>query len=122
MREVDDQALLRSSIFVDSYATTLDHIGELKIPLADGVISREHVRADYYQADDFKRCTDDEITLFKNGGGCPFRFDDGGLYPTTMEGGAMILFLIVMTILAAPFIIEWRPDSHGCTGTCGCAG
>ncbi|NDD43770.1 MAG: alpha/beta hydrolase, partial [Rhodobacteraceae bacterium] len=25
-----------------------------------------------------------------------------------MEGGAMILFLIVIAILAAPFIIEWR--------------
>jgi ornithine cyclodeaminase len=69
MREVDDQALLRSSVFVDSYATTLDHIGELKIPLADGVITPEHVRADYYQPNDFKRGTDDEITLFKNGGG-----------------------------------------------------
>ena len=44
MREVDDQALLQSSVFVDSYATTLDHIGELKIPLADGVITPEHVR------------------------------------------------------------------------------
>jgi ornithine cyclodeaminase len=47
----------------------LDHIGELKIPLADGVITPEHVRADYYQPNDFKRGTDDEITLFKNGGG-----------------------------------------------------
>jgi ornithine cyclodeaminase len=69
MREVDDQALLRSSVFVDSYATTLDHIGELKIPLAKGVITPEHVRADYYQAANFKRSTQDEITLFKNGGG-----------------------------------------------------
>jgi ornithine cyclodeaminase len=27
------------------------------------------VRADYYQADGFERRRDDEITLFKNGGG-----------------------------------------------------
>ena len=69
MREIDDTALTRARIFVDSYATTLDHIGELKIPLAAGVISREDVIADYYSLSDFTRQSDDEITLFKNGGG-----------------------------------------------------
>lgn len=69
MREVDDTALLRARVFVDSYATTMGHIGELKIPLAAGIISKEHVLADYYEIDTFKRQSDDEITLFKNGGG-----------------------------------------------------
>jgi ornithine cyclodeaminase len=69
MREIDDTALTRARIFVDSYATTLDHIGELKIPLSDGVISREDVIADYYSLSDFARQSDNEITLFKNGGG-----------------------------------------------------
>ena len=69
MREVDDEALLRSRVFVDSYATTMNHIGELKIPLEAGVISPDHIVADYYELDLFQRGSDDDITLFKNGGG-----------------------------------------------------
>lgn len=69
MREVDDKALLRSRVFVDSYETTLGHIGELRIPLESGVITRDHVVADYYDLARFERRSDDEITLFKNGGG-----------------------------------------------------
>ncbi len=68
MREADDTALTRARIFVDSFDTTLDHIGELKIPLSDGVIQRKDVLADYYELDAFTRDPDD-ITLFKNGGG-----------------------------------------------------
>jgi ornithine cyclodeaminase/alanine dehydrogenase-like protein (mu-crystallin family) len=68
MREADDAALKRSRIFVDSYDTTLDHIGELKIPLAEGAITRADVLADYYELDRFTRAPGD-ITLFKNGGG-----------------------------------------------------
>ncbi|MGR3713542.1 MAG: ornithine cyclodeaminase family protein [Shimia sp.] len=69
MREIDDMALTRASLFVDSFDTTLDHIGELKIPLAAGVITRDDVLADYYTPDAFLRRSNDEITLFKNGGG-----------------------------------------------------
>jgi ornithine cyclodeaminase len=69
MREVDDVALQRSRIFVDSYATTMGHIGELKIPLSTGVISEKDVLADFYEPDLFKRQSNDEVTLFKNGGG-----------------------------------------------------
>ena len=69
MREVDDLALQRARVFVDSYATTLGHIGELKIPLSSGAIERGHVLADYYDLARFTRGSDDEITLFKNGGG-----------------------------------------------------
>ena len=69
MREADDTALLRSRIFVDSFDTTIAHIGELKIPIESGVISRDSIIADYYQMDDFRRRSNDEITLFKNGGG-----------------------------------------------------
>jgi ornithine cyclodeaminase len=68
MREADDTALGRTRIFVDSFDTTLGHIGELKIPLEAGVIRREQVIADYYDLDRFTRRPDD-ITLFKNGGG-----------------------------------------------------
>ena len=69
MREADDTALQRARIFVDSYDTTIGHIGEIKDPLARGVIARSDIQADYYEPEKFARRTKDEITLFKNGGG-----------------------------------------------------
>ncbi len=69
MREADDTALLRSQVFVDNRHTTMGHIGELKIPLAAGVIGPDHIIADYYDLGAFRRHDPDAITLFKNGGG-----------------------------------------------------
>ncbi|MBM1632735.1 ornithine cyclodeaminase [Sulfitobacter mediterraneus] len=69
MREVDDGAIIRARVFVDSFDTTIGHIGEINIPLESGVIAREHLIADYYDPGNFNRSSDDEITLFKNGGG-----------------------------------------------------
>jgi ornithine cyclodeaminase/alanine dehydrogenase-like protein (mu-crystallin family) len=69
MREVDDAALQKSRIFVDSKDTTLHHIGELKTPLATGAIRESDVVADYYDLQRFARDSADQITLFKNGGG-----------------------------------------------------
>ncbi|WP_224816525.1 ornithine cyclodeaminase family protein [Hasllibacter sp. MH4015] len=69
MREADDDCLRRSRVFVDSRATTFGHIGELKIPLEDGVFFESDVVADYYEMELFERHSDDEITLCKNGGG-----------------------------------------------------
>ena len=69
MREVDDAALQRSRIFVDSLDTTVGHIGEIKIPIEAGAISANDIVADYYNISNFTRESDDEITLFKNGGG-----------------------------------------------------
>lgn len=69
MREVDDAALLRARVFVDSFDTTIGHIGEINIPLESGAITRDHLIADYYTLDAFHRQNADEITLFKNGGG-----------------------------------------------------
>ena len=69
MREVDDTALLRARVFVDSFDTTIGHIGEINIPLEGGTITRDHLVADYYDLSAFTRQSDDEITLFKNGGG-----------------------------------------------------
>ena len=68
MREADDEALRRARIFVDSFDTTVDHIGEIKIPLAEGTITRDDLIADYYDLKAFT-AKPDEITLFKNGGG-----------------------------------------------------
>lgn len=70
MREVDDRAMQRARVFVDSRATTLHHIGELMDPLASGAITEADVIADFY--DDpalYSRRSDEEITIAKNGGG-----------------------------------------------------
>ena len=71
MREADDDALTRARIFVDARATTVDHIGELKDPIARGVISESDVVADFYDLakGTYDRRGPDEITLAKNGGG-----------------------------------------------------
>lgn len=69
MREADDTALKRARIFVDSFDTTLDHIGELKTPIEEGTIARADILADFYGLADFARSSADDITLFKNGGG-----------------------------------------------------
>ncbi|MFK7745693.1 MAG: ornithine cyclodeaminase family protein [Roseobacter sp.] len=69
MREVDDTALARSSVFVDSLDTTVGHIGEIKIPVESGAFRAQDIVADFYAPENFKRSHDAEITLFKNGGG-----------------------------------------------------
>ncbi len=69
MREADDEVLRRARLFVDSRDTTVGHIGELKDPIARGVISEADIVADYYQLDAFRRESGEEITVAKNGGG-----------------------------------------------------
>lgn len=69
MRETDDEAFRRASVFVDSFDTTVGHIGELIHPLENGAISRADIRASHYEPAQFTRSSADEITLFKNGGG-----------------------------------------------------
>lgn len=69
MREADDTALTRAQIYCDSFDTTLDHIGEFKIPLSEGVIQRSDVLADFYSITEFPDYDPSAITLFKNGGG-----------------------------------------------------
>lgn len=71
MREADNDAMRRAELFVDSFDTTLDHIGELKIPIETGVIDRSDIRADFYGTElgAFSRPSEEAITLCKNGGG-----------------------------------------------------
>ncbi len=69
MRETDDEALNRASVFVDSLDTTVGHIGELKIPIEAGTFTADRIISDYYTPDRFGRASPEEITLFKNGGG-----------------------------------------------------
>lgn len=69
MREADDAALTRGRVFVDSFDTTIGHIGEIQIPLDQGVITRDSLIADFYDLAAFGRNGPDDITVFKNGGG-----------------------------------------------------
>ncbi|MEQ8742954.1 hypothetical protein [Parasphingorhabdus sp.] len=71
MREADNALLQKGRLFVDSFETTIDHIGELMIPLTEGAITRSDVLADLYGlvAGSFGRRSDEDITIFKNGGG-----------------------------------------------------
>jgi len=69
MREADDEALRRAQIYCDSFDTTLDHIGEFKTPLEQGVIQRSDVLADFYALERFAAYDPARITVFKNGGG-----------------------------------------------------
>lgn len=71
MREVDDAALKRARIFVDSRSTTIGHIGEIQIPIDNGVITEADIVADFYDLPSgiYTRRSPDEITIAKNGGG-----------------------------------------------------
>lgn len=72
MREADDEVLRRGTLFADSRDTTLHHIGEYRIPLEAGVIRETDLRADFYDliaGDAVGRSAEDEVTVFKNGGG-----------------------------------------------------
>jgi len=71
MRESDDQLISTGSLFVDARETTIHDIGELIIPIKNGVISEDDVKGDLYDLCNGAsgRTSEDEITLFKNGGG-----------------------------------------------------
>lgn len=71
MREIDDEALKRARLFVDSRNTTIGHIGEIQIPLDRCVIAEADIVADFYDlpSGSYTRQSEDEITIAKNGGG-----------------------------------------------------
>ncbi|KKX47691.1 hypothetical protein L950_0225060 [Sphingobacterium sp. IITKGP-BTPF85] len=70
-REVDDSAILKSSIFVDSRAGALHETGELAIPIATGVLDPANIKGDIKElccGEIMGRSSSDEITLFKSAG------------------------------------------------------
>lgn len=71
MREADDDAISRARVFVDSYDTTISHIGEIAIPIESGVLRETDIEGDLYSlvAGRSGRQNDKDITIFKNGGG-----------------------------------------------------
>ncbi|MEM8871769.1 MAG: Gfo/Idh/MocA family oxidoreductase [Pseudomonadota bacterium] len=90
MREADNVALQRARIFVDSFETTLTHIGELKIPLEEGTIARADVLGDLHDlcASRVGREASSDITLYKNGGGAHLDLLTGKVILQTYHGGS----------------------------------
>ena len=71
MRESDDDAVLRSSVFVDTRAGALTEAGDILQPMAAGLLMAEAIRGDLYELASGTRPgrgDDAEITLFKSVG------------------------------------------------------
>jgi ornithine cyclodeaminase len=71
MREADDEAVRRSSVFVDTRAGAMVEAGDIVVPLANGTLAPEDVRADLFDLARGLhpgRTAPDEITLFKSVG------------------------------------------------------
>ena len=69
MRETDDEAMARASIFVDSKHSAMD-VGDIITPLSDKIITtRQLVDFSSIASGSFTRSSDDEITICKNAGG-----------------------------------------------------
>jgi ornithine cyclodeaminase len=71
MREADDEAIRRSRVFIDAWFTAGAHCGDICKPLEAGVIAKDAIADTFELARGQKpgRLNDDEITLFKSGGG-----------------------------------------------------
>jgi alanine dehydrogenase len=70
-REVDDIAIERSYVVVDTYEGTLQEAGDLLIPIKNGTIDRSHIAADLHEIASGKkpaRANAESITLFKSVG------------------------------------------------------
>ncbi len=71
MREADDEAVRRASLFVDSMEGGLSEPGDIVQPLENGIISRSDIEADLFDLTRGKhsgRTDPDQITLFKSTG------------------------------------------------------
>ena len=70
MRESDDQAMIRSRIFVD-HPGALKESGDLAIPLREGKITESSIQANLFElcvGKELGRTSHSEITLFKSVG------------------------------------------------------
>lgn len=70
-RELDEEAVARSYVVVDTYEGSLAEAGDLLIPLKMGKIGREHIRAELAEVVTGRkpgRLQDSEVTLFKSVG------------------------------------------------------
>jgi alanine dehydrogenase len=70
-REMDTEAVVRSTVVVDSYDACWAESGDIMIPIEEGAITREHVVAELGEIVAGKkpgRKSADELTLFKSNG------------------------------------------------------
>jgi len=66
-READEEAILKSSVFVDTREGTLKESGELLIPIAKGLFTPEDIKADLFELCNHEkqgRHSNEEITCF----------------------------------------------------------
>lgn len=71
MREADDEAIRRASVFVDTIGGATKEAGDIVQPLSSGVLKVEDIRGDLYsltRGERPGRQDSDEITLFKSVG------------------------------------------------------
>jgi len=71
MREADDEAVRRARVFIDAWFTAADHCGDICQPIAAGLLRKDDITDTFQLARGERpgRLRDDEITLFKSGGG-----------------------------------------------------
>lgn len=71
MRESDDAAIAKASVFLDTYQSGLHESGDIAIPLSSGLLSKDEIKADLFElCSNTKkgRTSNSEITLFKSVG------------------------------------------------------
>jgi ornithine cyclodeaminase len=71
MREADDEAIRRGRVFIDAWFTAGEHCGDICQPIAAGLLRKDDITDTFQLARGERpgRLRDDEITLFKSGGG-----------------------------------------------------
>ena len=71
MREADDEAIRKASVFLDTFQGGLKESGDIVIPLQNGTLSEEEIKSDLFQLCSNQasgRNSEEEITLFKSVG------------------------------------------------------
>lgn len=89
LRESDDEAVRRASLFVDTFDGALSEGGDLVQPIRSGIITREDVKADLAmlaRGEHVGRQNPGEITLFKSTGAALEDFAAGVLVYRTVRG------------------------------------
>ena len=71
MREADDEAVRRARVFIDAWFTAGEHCGDICQPVAAGLLKKADITDTFQLARGERpgRSREDEITLFKSGGG-----------------------------------------------------
>jgi len=71
MREADDIAIQKATVFVDTLEGAIKESGDIVLPLENGILNISDIQADLFgmcQMDNFQRKSKEEITLFKSVG------------------------------------------------------